>query len=239
MSFFDDIAICIVANDSPIEYSRFINLLNYSANYPFKYYILDNGSKCQETIDVSEKAITENKGVFERVESPIKLSECYNKLLNKLESKYCAFVPINNILSLAWIQTMMPHLKSIENAGCASIKSQNQNLFISGLLVDEKIKLYYHQKSGNVSGMLFCETDLLKKTDGFDAVNEIDGFEFDEISHRILMQGKVNFYVQNAKRIEMPIENKILFPPQTDEIRRNVRKKLEENFKTTQHGKHE
>jgi hypothetical protein len=238
MNFVDDIAICVIANDSYKEYSRFIEFMNYSANYPFKYYILDNGSQCQDAIYVSEKAITENKGVLIRLESPIKLSKCYNKLLNMVQAKYCAFVPINNILSIGWIQVLLSELKRIDNSGCASIKSQNQNLFISGLLIDENIKLYYHQKNGNVSGILFSETNTLKSVGGFDETINIDGMEFEEISHRVLMQGKINFYAQFAKRIEIHIDNSILFPACNDEMIINFRNKIEENFKLTQNGKH-
>jgi hypothetical protein len=87
--------------------------------------------------------------------------------------------------------------------------------------------------------MLFGKTELLKDVGGFDANNDIDGYEIEEISHRIMLKGYLNFYVQNAKRVELPIENSILFPQKTEQTIYNYRKKLKDNFKKTNDGKRE
>lgn len=239
MPAFDDVALCIVAHNSPKEFKLFTWMLDKATTYPCKYYILDNGSDSESTIQECQNLWTNNKGIYDRVQSPIRVSECYNRLLNAVEQEYCVFVPINNILSDGWVQEILHRIKSIDMAGAVSIKSQNDNLIISGCLSDEKIKLCYRQKDNNVKGMLFGKTELLKDIGGFDTESDIDGFEFEEISHRLMLSGRQNFYCHSAKRIEMPIENEILFPKTTEERLSNYRKKLQINFKTTQDGKHE
>ena len=237
MSIFDNVAVCLVAHNSPKEFSMFVEHLDNATTHPCKYHILDNASTDNETIVACQSLWIDNKGVLERTETPLKLGACYNKLLNTVERKYCAFIPMNNILSNGWLQNVLFEYETIKDAGLLSIKSQNDNLYLSGLLSnDEKIKLTYLQKDNNVGGILFGKTDTFKDAGGFDTENNIDGLEFEELSHRVMLQGKINFYIQNAKRIELPIINSMLFPEITDETRKNYRNKLQKNFKTTQHG---
>jgi hypothetical protein len=215
----------------------FIEHLQKATDYPCKYHILDNASTEQETVMACQSLWLDNKGVFEQTETPMKLSACYNRLLNTVERKYCAFIPMNNILSYAWLQYVMFEHESIKDAGLISVKSQNDNLYLSGLLsMDERIKLCYLQKDNNIGGMLFGKTDTFIDAGGFDCESNIDGLEFEELSHRVMLQGKINFYIQSAKRIEIPVKNSMLFPEITNETRMNYRKKLQNNFKTTQHG---
>jgi hypothetical protein len=188
----------------------------------------------------SQTLWTNNKGVYDRVEKPIYIGEAYNRLLNSVETKFCAFIPINNLLSYGWVQEILHEISMVNNSGAVSIKSQNDNLYISGLLSGESIRLSYLQKDNNVGGILFAETELLKNVGGFDETNSIGGFEFEEISHRIMLQGKSNYYIHRAKRIELNIDNDILFPKKNEKTLNNYRIKLKENFiKTQQDGKHE
>jgi hypothetical protein len=240
MTFFNDIALCIVTHDSPKELSRFAYCIEQTTTYPCKYHILDNGSTSQIAITTAETLWTNNKGLYDRVEKPMFLGEAYNRLLNSVETKYCIFIPINNLLSHGWLQEILHEISMIDNTGAVSIKSQNDNLFISGLLADESIRLSYLQKDNTIGGILFAETQLLKKVGGFDESNTILGYEFEEISHRIMLMGKANYYIHKAKRIEFEIDNPILFPVKTEQTVFNYRTKLKENFKKTQEdGKHD
>jgi hypothetical protein len=240
MTFIDDIALCIVTNDSSKELSHFAYSIEQSTTYPCKYHILDNGSTCENAIMTSQTLWTNNKGVYDRVEKPIYIGEAYNRLLNSVETKFCAFIPINNLLSCGWVQEILHEIRMFNNTGAVSIKSQNDNLYISGLLAGESIRLSYLEKDNNVRGILFAETELLKTVGGFDESNSFAGLEFEEISHRIMLQGKSNYYIHRAKRIEFEVKNQILFPDITEQTIFNYRNKLNENFKKTQeYGKHE
>jgi hypothetical protein len=239
MAAFEDIALCIVTHDSPKELNRFAWSIEHSTTYPCKYHILDNGSTSDEAITIAQTLWLNNKGVYDSVNKPLYLGQAYNRLLNSIERKYCAFVPINNILSYGWLQEIVHEISVVDNTGAVSIKSQNDNLYISGLLSDESIRLGYLQKDNNVGGILFAETELLKRVGGFDESNSILGYEFEEISHRIMLEGKANYYIHRAKRIEFEINNHVLFPDKTEQTIYNYRNKLKENFKKTQDGKHE
>jgi hypothetical protein len=239
MSTFEKVTICIVSNNSATEFNRFAWMIEHNTTYPCKYHVLDNASTCEKAITIGQTLWLNSKGVYDQVATPIKLGEAYNRLLETIDTEYCAFIPINNILSYGWIQHSMHQTKAIDSAGVSSIKSQNDNLYLSGLLSDEKIRLCYLQKDNNVGGMLFGKTELLKDVGGFDANNDIDGYEIEEISHRIMLKGYLNFYVQNAKRVELPIENSILFPQKTEQTIYNYRNKLKDNFKKTNDGKRE
>jgi GT2 family glycosyltransferase len=239
MADYENIALCIVTHDSPKELNRFAWSIEHSTTYPCKYHILDNGSTSNEAITIAQTLWLNNKGVYDSVNKPMFLGQAYNRLLDSIERKYCAFVPINNILSHGWLQEILHEKDMIENTGAVSIKSQNDNLYISGLLAGDEIRLSYLQKDNNVGGILFAETELLKRVGGFDESNTISGYEFEEISHRIMLEGKCNYYIHRAKRIEFEINNPILFPEKTEQTIYNYRKKLKENFKKTQDGKHE
>lgn len=229
------ITICIVTHNNEKEFDIFASLLQKSINIPVIISVFDAGSVSETTKSIGKLLTFNNKGNY--LDGGIcGIGSAYNALLNTVTTEYCAFVPVNNIMSDDWLQTVLHHYKMIDESGVVSIKSQNDNLYISGLLADETIILNYLDKNNIISGLLFGKTSLLKEVNGFDVSMKINGYEIEEISHRIMLTGKKNYYVTHAKRYEMPVFNEVLFPNKTQERRVEFVKKIGENFKTTQHG---
>lgn len=235
MSAPDKVTICVVSNNSENEFDVFSSLLHSSINIPVSIIVFDAGSKSESTKTIGKLLVHNHKGKY--INGDVcRLSEAYNELLDNVKTDYCTFIPINNILSDNWLPTILHNYKMINDSGVVSIKSQNDNLYISGLLADENIILNYLEKNNTISGMLFGKTALLREVNGFNSSGKIDGFEFEEISHRIMLRGKKNYYVTHAKRYEMPICNETLFPVKTNETLLECAKTFVENFKKSRHG---
>lgn len=240
----EEIAVCLIVNDNYYKTRYVIENLFAKTSANIKLYIFNNASEDKRIVDYCNALIQIKDGVYKEVEQKVSVSKAYNILLQNLYQKYVVFFPVNYIVSDNWLEDLLVSVKTVENAGCVGIRSNNEKVHLCPLthknITQPEDDLYnvWVTENNLVEGLLIFDSEKIEVVGHLDENNENNGYELFEYSFRFTSQGYKNYYIRKQIAQKIDIDSEILFPKKTESSFKIFKSTIQSMIKTNNYKKY-
>jgi len=208
----DEVAILVPFRDQPYHLRRLLASLEKTSYKNFALYLIDNGSKLPETIDLLHEIVGNGKFKAEiiRINEPFNYSRIHNLAVAQVPNELLLFM--NNDLEVIkpdWLEAMLEHIyrAGVGAVGCRLIY-RNGEIQHAGMTFKPDIYFcamnfhmeegYYTKVQREVSGVT-CACMLIRKSvfmeiGGFDEVHFPIGFSDADLCLKIVKHGHKIIY---------------------------------------------
>jgi len=229
------VSICIITCNNFLRTKYFVQNLLFKTSHKYKLHILDNNSSSTELKKYINEVTIDTGGVFINSQQDLSISECYNKLLNTVENKFCVFVPITALVTKNWLIGLVTSFKEVPNSGIVGIRSGLMSNVIFTPQLHEtnnasKLLNVMTECTEWISGIAFFETEHVKKHD-FIEEDMVEGYEIEYMCYKLKLEGKISYYVRNQFAFNQKIESEKILPNKSLEKQKLLYEKLDKMIK--------
>lgn len=217
----NSVSINIVVNEDYYHTRYVIENLLHKTNLKPVLNICNTNTSDDRIKSFCEEICKDFEGLYVEMKS-VSLTDAYNYLLERNNTNYSCIFPLNLLVNKFWLEDLIFNYENCsDNPGVLSIKNGNEKLKLFPLLyknhnyTEDELYNVWIGDLAVVEGLMFFETNKLKKTDLLLHNDNLSGHLFQEFCFRFALNDFRCFYIRKQSVFKINTDNEYLFPKKT------------------------